>query len=344
MVTFMKNKKGTPNYMAPELFSEFGIYSYKSDVWSLGCMIFEMATGKPPFADGNLQKLINEIINTEVEQPSYLNANLVKLLMLMLDKDPEKRIDTRELVSQDFWDKKLIGAIGTDCQFPENTAQNEYLKKRSSSKKIDITRLSQNVKRNQQLKDNENYKTNADDDVKLERNQVVDFEEKNYEEESKIIDEKLDEINTLNNLNTLNTLNTLTTLNNPNNHHITKDDHPMIEQQPTTHKRDQDNQEENLIFASETSNSHLVQNRNKDDRKPVEFINFTTTIQNKNLQIENLVINVHDTSVKPIIGNKDIEAYLEPVQNAKQLSFEAYKPEDIVQVSDTEFQNHMLNI
>jgi len=59
---------------------------------------------------------------------------------------------------------------------------------------------------------------------------VVDFEEKNYEEESKIIDEKLDEINTLNNLNTLNTLNTLTTLNNPNNHHITKDDHPMIEQ------------------------------------------------------------------------------------------------------------------
>jgi len=40
-------------------------------------------------------------------------------------------------------------------------------------------RLSQNVKRNQQLKDNENYKTNADDDVTLERNQVVDFEEKN---------------------------------------------------------------------------------------------------------------------------------------------------------------------
>jgi len=40
----------------------------------------------------------------------------------MLDKDPEKRIDTRELVSQDFWEKKLIGAIGTDCQFPENTA------------------------------------------------------------------------------------------------------------------------------------------------------------------------------------------------------------------------------
>lgn len=77
-----------------------------------------------------------------------------------------------------------------------------------------------------------------------------------------------------------------------------------------------------MIFASETSNSHLVQNRNKNDKKPIEFINFTTTIQNKNLQIENLVINVHDTSVKPIIGNKDIEPYVEPVYNVRQLNFE----------------------
>jgi len=83
-------------------------------------MIFEMATGKPPFSDGNLQKLINEIINTEVEYPAYLNVNLIKLLKLMLEKDPEKRIDTRDLVNHEFWDNKLKGACGTDCQFPDN--------------------------------------------------------------------------------------------------------------------------------------------------------------------------------------------------------------------------------
>jgi len=129
---------------------------------------------------------------------------------------------------------------------------------------------------------------------------VVDFEEKNYAEESKIIEDKLDDNSTFNTTHS-NTLNS-------NTNKDTKDEQPLLEQLPTTHKREQDPQEDNLIFASETSNSHLVQNRNRDDRKPVEFINFTTTILNKNLQIENLVINVHDTSVKPIIGNKDIEA------------------------------------
>jgi len=64
------------------------------------------------------------------------------------------------------------------------------------------------------------------------------------------------------------------------------------------------------MFASEASNSNIVikQVLNKNDNNiPIEFINFTTTIQNKHIQIENLVITVHDTSVKPIIGNKEIE-------------------------------------
>jgi len=63
------------------------------------------------------------------------------------------------------------------------------------------------------------------------------------------------------------------------------------------------------MFASEASNSNIVikQVLNKNDNIPIEFINFTTTIQNKHIQIENLVITVHDTSVKPIIGNKEIE-------------------------------------
>lgn len=62
------------------------------------------------------------------------------------------------------------------------------------------------------------------------------------------------------------------------------------------------------MFASEASNSNIVIKQVKNnDNIPVEFINFTTTIQNKHIQIENLVITVHDTSVKPIIGNKEIE-------------------------------------
>lgn len=51
-------KQGAPSYMAPELFQDSGVYSFASDFWSLGCLMFEMATGKPPFYTQSLKALI----------------------------------------------------------------------------------------------------------------------------------------------------------------------------------------------------------------------------------------------------------------------------------------------
>lgn len=53
--------EGTPFYMAPELFSDEGVYSFYSDFWALGCILFEMATGKPPFSAKGLKELIVQI-------------------------------------------------------------------------------------------------------------------------------------------------------------------------------------------------------------------------------------------------------------------------------------------
>lgn len=48
----LKSMKGTPYWMAPEVVNETG-HGKKSDIWSVGCTIFEMATRKPPWADMN---------------------------------------------------------------------------------------------------------------------------------------------------------------------------------------------------------------------------------------------------------------------------------------------------
>ena len=45
--------------MAPELFTEEGVFSFQSDVWALGCVLYEMATGEPPFGAKGLNQLIS---------------------------------------------------------------------------------------------------------------------------------------------------------------------------------------------------------------------------------------------------------------------------------------------
>jgi serine/threonine-protein kinase ULK4 len=44
--------------MAPELFQDDGVYSFYSDFWALGCVLYELATGKPPFNATLLKDLI----------------------------------------------------------------------------------------------------------------------------------------------------------------------------------------------------------------------------------------------------------------------------------------------
>lgn len=61
-----KNKQGrsTPHYMAPELIldKEKSPYSYKSDLWAFGCVLYEMFFGEPPFVAGTISDLNKSIV------------------------------------------------------------------------------------------------------------------------------------------------------------------------------------------------------------------------------------------------------------------------------------------
>ena len=103
-----KNKTAmTPCYTAPELFSENGIYSFKTDLWALGCIMYEMALGQVPFFEERVNKLIMKIINEEVnfnkKQFSQYSMEFMEVLKKLLEKDPEQRPSWGEIENYPFW-------------------------------------------------------------------------------------------------------------------------------------------------------------------------------------------------------------------------------------------------
>ena len=51
---------GTPYYASPEVWKDEP-YSFKSDIWSLGCVLYEMITLKPPFTSDDMQGLFRKV-------------------------------------------------------------------------------------------------------------------------------------------------------------------------------------------------------------------------------------------------------------------------------------------
>ena len=97
-----KTVTGTTSFMAPEIIKGTG-YDKSVDIWSLGCCVLEMITGKPPFADSPnpyaAMFQIASMTSTETLIPSDrgLSPSLVDFLQQCLRLEPKTRPPAREL-------------------------------------------------------------------------------------------------------------------------------------------------------------------------------------------------------------------------------------------------------
>ena len=80
---------GTPYYMSPEILRKKP-YGNKSDVWSLGALLYNMLTGSYPFIGSNIQELTNNIHVGRYVIPSELNLSMecIDFIASCLREDP----------------------------------------------------------------------------------------------------------------------------------------------------------------------------------------------------------------------------------------------------------------
>ncbi|ETK93919.1 NEK/NEK1 protein kinase [Phytophthora nicotianae CJ01A1] len=92
---------GTPLYMAPEVL-DGKEYSFSSDVWALGCVLYELCTGKPPFTANNAAQLVNKICHVDYvpiqKGGSLKTSRLPTLVASMLNARPDLRPSVDQLL------------------------------------------------------------------------------------------------------------------------------------------------------------------------------------------------------------------------------------------------------
>ena len=97
-----KTQAGTPFFAAPEVWREKP-YGKKSDIWSLGCVLYEMVCLKCPFRSDNMVELYNKILVVDFNGiPKKFSNDLYCIIKNMIKYEPEKRISCEQILDYDL--------------------------------------------------------------------------------------------------------------------------------------------------------------------------------------------------------------------------------------------------
>ena len=162
---------GTPSYAAPEVWMEKP-YGLKSDIWSLGCVLYEIISLHCPFRGENVVELYNKILVGEYSRiPNKFSDELNWIILHMINSDPNKRLSCDELLK---------------CQYIKRIIElnKNQLFKNSSNKKLEIyeNEIKNNNNFNVNSENNDDNNNNHDKNNINNGNRLIINENKKYDE------------------------------------------------------------------------------------------------------------------------------------------------------------------
>ena len=102
-----KTVVGSPSYLSPEIINNEA-YSFKSDIWSLGIVLHEMAALEAPFQGSSFNKLLSRIVKSKPRPiGGHYSPAVTSLLKLMLSKDPNLRPTIHQILKTPVIEKRI---------------------------------------------------------------------------------------------------------------------------------------------------------------------------------------------------------------------------------------------
>ena len=98
---------GTPYYASPEIWKDLP-YDNKSDIWSLGCVLYEMITLHPPFRSKNMDELYKKVLSGDIGNlPEKYSNDLYEVVLLMMKVNSNKRPNCNDILNNTFVKKRI---------------------------------------------------------------------------------------------------------------------------------------------------------------------------------------------------------------------------------------------
>jgi NIMA (never in mitosis gene a)-related kinase len=103
-----KTQTGTPYYASPEIWADQG-YSFPCDIWSLGCILYEMLTYNPPFKAENVDELFGKVkkgVYPPIDDSVY-SSNIIQMVAFMLQVTPKLRPTADQILNHNLVQYKV---------------------------------------------------------------------------------------------------------------------------------------------------------------------------------------------------------------------------------------------
>ena len=257
----LKTQTGTPYFASPEVWSGKP-YGLKSDIWSLGCILYQMASLKMPFQGNSFKEVYNNTSKCKYQPiPHIYSKELNIIIKKLLQIDPDKRPNCQQILEDPIINNKLKSLFNTNSLNDGKKDLNKDVNKNDD----DVNEIIKNM----------------DNELKKEKNT------KNYKNTSRLLKSlknNNDDINDYNDINDINHINDLLPKNNGykvyNNYRIFK----KYDTNPSSSQEEKNKEKDNFLKYDNFNSSYNKKYYNKSNINKYKTINNNFLKQKTNLK------------------------------------------------------------